>query len=144
LGGIKKILADNVKKSLKDVSEEIEDISKAVSKFSGSKIDVKKDLKPLEDGLEDVEDRLKDAKKSRESISKKVSEVADTVEDLSKVKDSIKNVASKNNVEALEGTLKKEVKSAKDLNRKGIVAVGRVSVKNQRYMKAIYRDLHGN
>jgi len=127
---------------MKDIKKETEDISKAISKLGGTKTDMKKELKPLEDGLEDIADRIKDAKKSRESISKKVGDVADTVKDLEKVKDDIKNVATKKSVDSLQDSLKEEVLDAKALNKKGINAVGRVSVKNQKYMKAIYRDLH--
>ena len=42
----------------------------------------------------------------------------------------------------MEENLKDEVSEAKALNSKGINAVGKYAVKNQRYMKAIYSDLH--
>jgi len=131
-----------VKKSLEDVEEEVEGISKAISKLGASKLDIKKELKPLTDKLEDVEDDVKKAKKSREAISGKVKDVSDTVEDLEKVEDDIKKVASMKSVEDLEENLKDVVSEAKALNRKGVNAVGKIAVKNQRYMKAIYSSLH--
>jgi len=132
-----------VKKSLGDVEEEIGDISKAVSKLGSSKVDIKKELKPLKKGFEDLKDKIDDAKKSRSKISEKVSDVADEVEDLELVKKAIKKVATKKDLKGAEDSLKDEVKSAKDLNRKGINAVGKVTYKNQKYLKAIYSDLHG-
>jgi len=132
-----------VKKSLEDVSDEVGDIAKAIKKLDGAKGgDIKKELEPLVEGLEDIQDKVKDAKKSRESISKKIGDVADSVEDLSKVKDDIKDLASKKSIDGLESSIKSDVKSAKDLTKKGINAVGKVVTKNQKYAKAIYKDLH--
>merc|ERR1719486_409071 len=74
LGGIRELVGNVVKKSIGDVSEELEDIAKAVKKLDANKVDIKKQIKPLEEGLENVADTVKDAKKIRDSISKKAAE----------------------------------------------------------------------
>jgi len=103
--------------------------------LGGSTVDIKKELKPLTEGLEDIQERVGDAKKSRSSISKKVGEVADAVEELSKVKDDISNVASKDDFDDLQKSLRPKIESAKEMNKAGLTKVGRIATKNQKYAK---------
>merc|ERR1719161_3031609 len=142
LGGIRKLVGGVVDKSIGKVANEISDIAKAIKKLDANKADISKELKPLEEGLEDVKDTVKDAKKVRESIIKKVGDVTESVEDLTKVKNEMKNVAQKKDLDGLEKDLKGDVSGAKGLFTRGINKLGKVATQTHQYLKQIYSDIH--
>merc|ERR1719440_1717956 len=84
LGGVSKLVDKIVEKSLGDVTEEVKDIAKAISKLDG------------------LQENVEAGKKSREKITKKVDEVTDAVKEIEKAKAGIKEVASKKDVEGLQ------------------------------------------
>lgn len=123
---ITKVISDaSIKDVAKAIAEAIHDEAEAdIAKVT----DISKELEPLKEGLE--------------AISIKVSSVADNVDDLMSVKDDIKKVAQKKDVSGAEDNLKKEVKTAKELSKRGITNVGKIVKKNQKYLKSVYNDLH--
>merc|ERR1719359_397832 len=84
-------------------------------------------------------------KEIAEALRSSEPEAASQVSDISHhIDDEIEPL--KKGVELLTkrvGELMSEVKSAKELNKKGINYVGRYAKKNQKYLKTMYKNFHG-
>jgi len=142
---LEKVISGATNKEVDKVLKEIKEVTKkaeSISKGSGG-TNLKDAVDPLLEAVKDVKKLAEAGKKSREAIYKKVGSVQEDIEDAASViSGAAKNAARSSHVKDAEKEVAGDIKAMKAHAVKGINKVGKVVVKNQKYMKAIYKDIH--
>jgi len=145
LKGLEDMIKDAISKEMKPLLQEVkavEEKAKEIGENHGD-IDLDEAVKPLVDKAEDIEDEVKKAAKARSAIDSKVEEVGEDIEAAHKsISSAAKGAATSDDVSDTEDEIEKHMTSMKKHAVTGINKVGKVAVKNQKYLKAIYKSIH--
>jgi len=142
---LEEVIKDAAKSKIGQVLKDIKKVKETAEEASKGKggVGLEDALKPLTEAAEDIQDAVKDGAKARKDIEKKVSGLSEDITDAQKtITEAAKNAAQSKHVTKAQEGVAKDIKSMKAHAKQGITKVGRVVTKTQKYLKAVYRDLH--
>jgi len=142
---MEKIIKDAAFKAVRPLLKEIKEVTKEAEEIADQKggTNLKEAIKPLVDKAEDLQDEVKKGAKARKDILEKVGDAHDAIKDAHEtISEAAKGAAKSSDVKSSQDEVSDDIKAMKAHAVKGINKVGKVAVKNQKYLKAIYKDLH--
>merc|ERR1719331_3773298 len=134
-----------INKEVKSVVSDVKDVEKKIKdlKLEVDGDSVKEAVKPLVDKSEDIEDDIKKAQKVRDNMQEDVEKLGTDISDAHKsISKAAKGAANGEVVKNAQDEVAKAMDDMKKHAVTGINKAGKVVVKNQKYLKAIYKDLH--
>jgi methyl-accepting chemotaxis protein len=142
---LEKVIRDSADKSIKPVLEEIKEVTEKAEEVAKQHGDtnLKEAVEPLVEGFEKLEAEVKKGAKARKDMDEAMSKVHEEIQDAHEtITKAAKGAASAKDVQGAQDAVSDDIKAMKAHALKGFNKAGKVAIKNQKYAKAIYEDLH--